>query len=412
MSNFNLFNARACNQLTEEQISSLEGLGDFSLPEGCLESLNGCGVSLQELLDSYPAFFSPDILPVSIGDKVLFIEDNWYRVVLYEALNPVSSITSLLNKNNWQEVCSVKNTIPPKYTDFASIWPLYEGGNSYSSGDVVFVENECGDTACAYMALVDVATSTGINNEWQKIFCLSTEKNTCGGYVRKKKPEQGYRLIKVGSGDHDYVEHPIPYKEYLGNIFRNCGCFFTPIDLLSIWFEGRDSDKHILNVHGMVVSPNTGRDNKSFLISDPLPEDNSFREYLNYRPVISKINRVSLVATWEYYKTPQQFESKTFLSFSPPGPSPEGDVLAVWFEGRDSITHTLNMHGLVLSTEGDVSDNLISISDPDEETLRENFNYRPAIAKIDNTRVAITWEYYKTPLEFKGKTLLSAGGEG
>lgn len=297
-------------------------------------------MSLDELLSSYPAFFASDILPLSTGDKVTFIEENWYRISLYEALTDIDDVSSLLNKNNWSKVCSIKNSVAPTYSDFESIWPLYEAGSSYSEGDVVFVKSECEDASCAYISLEDVVNSTNISEGWEKIFCLSTGKNACSGYRRKKKPEEGYKLIKVGKGNQDYVEHPIPYKEYLGNIFKNCGCVSSG-DLnqnsLVVWFEGRvntdqqsvesatlvpepglEIEKYTLSMRSLVIPPSGETTASPILISDLEPEE-GFDKYLNYRPAINKIDQETVLLSWESMNISSKPKGK-MLSVYIPGP--------------------------------------------------------------------------------------------
>jgi hypothetical protein len=365
VSNYNLFYGKPCNQLTEEQLESLE---EYSAKEGCLGSLNSCGVGLDGLLGLYPAFFFPSLLPISPGDKVIFAEDNWNRLSLYTALNIIEDINSLFNAESWEKTCSVKNTDLPIYQDFEQIWGLHEVGDFYYEGEIVFSISECGDAACAYIALQDIFDSPGINSDWKKIFCLSTEEYTCGGYRRKKTPGSGYRLIKAGPGRNQYVEHPIPYKKYVNNVLKNCGCTVLPllqpvdpdaeikkekkkipekgypykeyledvfkdcvdkkcpvkpitvVNNLAIWFEGNLGREFLLgeeggleynlNIHGLVIPGDGEEVNQPFLVSDPLPENAEFRQYLNYRPNINVLNENTLVVTWEYYKIPSGFKGK------------------------------------------------------------------------------------------------------
>jgi hypothetical protein len=330
VSNYSLFYGKFCNQITDEQLDSLRELGDFEDPDACLETLNSCGTSLSTLLDSYPAFFSPDLLPVSSGDSVIFVEDNWYRVSLYEALSDIEDVSSLLDTSNWNRVCSVKNTVAPRFSDFETIWPLYSPGSSYSEGDVVFVKSTCQDAACAYIAVNDIVNSVNIDSDWQKIFCLATQQNTCSGYRRKKTPEEGYRLIKVGPGHQDYVEHPIPYKKYLCNVFKNCECI-SSLELnknrLVVWFEGRVDrgvfneeeiiENYALKIHSLTLSPEGEAVGQTVLISEPAPNPNIFEEYLNYRPSINKVDGNNILLSWEYLNIPQEFQGKTLSVYLP-----------------------------------------------------------------------------------------------
>lgn len=90
----------------------------------------------------------------------------------------------------------------------------------YRRGDTVLVKGECEDVLCVWTAIQDMPATEDVYNEyikfkpgsyWQKVYCVSTDKNKCLEYQRQKEPTLGYDVVKVGSLGH-YVEMPVPYR--------------------------------------------------------------------------------------------------------------------------------------------------------------------------------------------------------
>lgn len=212
------------------------------------------------------------------GSKVLLIEEDGYQVSLYQANQDIVSISGAFDYSKWTRVCKIETTIPaglPTIEEIKERYPSYlleyfyreweevdttwsEGtyelslqncqsqtttisdfekcvkgsssdiwGNTrvrkqffYRKGDIVFVENECKDAVCLWIANQDIPANEQVFNQynyfnpgiyWQKIYCVNTGKNKCLEYQRKKEPSLGYDVVQIGSLGH-IVEVPVPYR--------------------------------------------------------------------------------------------------------------------------------------------------------------------------------------------------------
>jgi len=114
--------------------------------KSCSREVNTCGMTLQQLLDTYEFYndqkglyrnwgdiYFPweikastvnldyvntndkwsvsvykELISYAIGDRVLYIEDDGYVISLYEATENISSITGPFDRSKWSKVCSIE----------------------------------------------------------------------------------------------------------------------------------------------------------------------------------------------------------------------------------------------------------------------------------------------------------------
>ena len=152
MSTSNLFFKGCFSELTEEQKAAVEAIsaeGDLK-DKSCSREVNTCGMTLQQLLDTYEFYndqkglyrswgdiYFPweiktsttnldyvntndkwsvsvykELISYAIGDRVLYIENDGYLVSLYEAIENISSITGPFDRSKWSKVCSIEVSEP------------------------------------------------------------------------------------------------------------------------------------------------------------------------------------------------------------------------------------------------------------------------------------------------------------
>jgi hypothetical protein len=170
MSDSILFTGGCCNSLTPKQLKSLrEACVDDNIIDTarCIENLNSCGISIEELFNTYP-IYNPqkglysswgdipfpweiaestlnllladtddrwrvakyrEIVAYAEGTRVLRIEQDGYEVVLYETLEDVLAFPFAFDSTKWQKICSIKTTVPaglPSLEDLYSRFLFYE----------------------------------------------------------------------------------------------------------------------------------------------------------------------------------------------------------------------------------------------------------------------------------------------
>lgn len=316
MSLSNLYFRGCFEQPSDEQKSAVEELNVESgvVDRSCLrDNINTCGMSIEQLFDTYPFYnpqkglykswgdiefpwqinnLTPNLLLNSTedkwgvasymgvvayheGDRVLVVEDDGYRIGVYEANTDIVSISKHFDSSKWVKVCHVETTEPAglptvkelrsrykpyklelydkEWGEYHASWSseLFEQSvaqcstiaelesclksNSsdewsqvrikrqffYKHGDIVLVEGECGDVLCLYIATQNIpATEAALETQarlnlkdpaWQRIYCVPTGRNKCLEYQRKKEPELGYDVVEIGSLGH-FVEVPVPYR--------------------------------------------------------------------------------------------------------------------------------------------------------------------------------------------------------
>lgn len=261
MSSSNLFFTNRFSPLTAKQIQSLsERCMESSIKDlSCTsEDLNTCGKSISELLSEYPLYesqrglftswgdvdftwgeiedgrvgeLSDDAWSVaefvrsivySSGEKILLIEEDGYRLSVYEASQDITYPPGPFDPTKWEKICSAKSNSPaglPSPSELLSNYPIYsleffedtwggvdsqwgydvdldileacrelyseldsegidkcvKAGSSskwkearkrreffYKAGDIVLVEGECGDTLCVWQANEDIPATEEI----------------------------------------------------------------------------------------------------------------------------------------------------------------------------------------------------------------------------------------------------------
>jgi len=147
----NLFGQQKC--LNEDQVESLKAVNintDPVSPTDSCKDKNSCGISLQELLDTYefyefqkgvykswggidfpwkitPSTFNlnyaetndkwsislyRETIAYFVGDRVLYIEDDGYLISLYEATEDIPALSPPLDRTKWDKVCSIRVSEP------------------------------------------------------------------------------------------------------------------------------------------------------------------------------------------------------------------------------------------------------------------------------------------------------------
>lgn len=153
MSLSNLYFKNCFSELTEEQKAAIDSISveDEVVDKSCARDVNTCGTTVEELFDEY-ALYDPQrglyrswgdiIFPWDIdvsvrsnlnysltddkwkiakyaalyayfdGDRVLYIEDDGYKVCLYEANQDIVAIAGPLDKTKWDQVCCIELSEP------------------------------------------------------------------------------------------------------------------------------------------------------------------------------------------------------------------------------------------------------------------------------------------------------------
>lgn len=238
--------------LTPDQIAALDSIGidsDVIVDTDCkAESLNTCGKDALEILSLYPVYDttkgvytkwgdinstwntdSPndvwqtasftDTAGYRIGDKVILIVDDGYRLEVYEAISNTPAPAGVFNPALWELVCYVKSSeqvgVPTyeqlisqysyysprayitNWGDFDSLWiedletmssdiwgdAKLEKQNFYGAGDIVLYDTELGDYTCAYLAILDMPADQELvlpgppsSAYWRKLYCVRNDK--------------------------------------------------------------------------------------------------------------------------------------------------------------------------------------------------------------------------------------------
>lgn len=261
MSLSNLYFRGCFEQPSDEQKSAVDeagGDGDVVDRSCARESVNTCGISIKTLFDTYPIYdpqkglyrswgdiefpwqissLTPNLLLSSTDDKwsvasyralvaykdgarVLVIEDDGYRVSLYEANEDIVAISKAFDSSKWTKICHVDTTEPANVPSISELrarykpyglelfnkrWEEYNANWSanlsdqsltycaslnltiaelekclknrssddwrqarirrqffYKDGDLVLVEGECGDALCVYIATQDIPATEEI----------------------------------------------------------------------------------------------------------------------------------------------------------------------------------------------------------------------------------------------------------
>lgn len=261
MSLSNLYFRGCFEQPSSDQKLAVEdagGEGDVVDKSCSRANINTCGVSIDELFNTYSIYnpqkglykswgdiefpwqisnLTPNLLISSTDDKwsvasykalvaysegtrVLVIEDDGYRVTLYEANEDIVAIGGAFDYSKWTKICHVETTVPVGVPSVAELlerydhynlelfdeqWGAYNStwssalleqslsfcqtpgvtiaqlekclNNSssdewkearvrkqffYRAGDIVLVEGECGDALCVYIATQDIPATDEI----------------------------------------------------------------------------------------------------------------------------------------------------------------------------------------------------------------------------------------------------------
>lgn len=170
MSTSNLFFKGCFSELTDEQKAAVEEItaeGDLK-DKSCSREVNTCEMTLQQLIDTYEFYndqkglyrnwgdiifpweikstttnldynnvtdnkwsvsLYKSIISYFIGDRVLYIEEDGYKISLYEAIENVTSISGTFTPSQWSKICSIEL---PEPFGLPTIEELQQRYNYYS----------------------------------------------------------------------------------------------------------------------------------------------------------------------------------------------------------------------------------------------------------------------------------------
>lgn len=167
MSLSNLYFRGCFEQPSDEQKLAVDGAGSEGdvVDRSCArESVNTCGISIKTLFDTYPIYdpqkglykswgdiefpweissLTPNLLISSTDDKwsiasyralvaykegtkVLVIENDGYRVSLYEANEDIAAISKAFDSSKWTKICHVETTEPAGIPTIAELKARYK----------------------------------------------------------------------------------------------------------------------------------------------------------------------------------------------------------------------------------------------------------------------------------------------
>lgn len=227
MSLSNLYFKGCFEPLSQDQADAVEELGVESelVDKGCLRrELNTCGLSIQELFDTYEIYstqkglyrtwgeiefpweisnLTPDLFFTLTDDKwsvgsyrkiaaypegarVLLIGDDGYEVGLYEANQDILSISGPFDFQKWTKICSVKTSIPiglPSVQDLLDRFRFYSLSLFYDEWDEV--DSEWSEDAYE-VSLQNCQAIGGSLADFEK--CMrNTDSNTWGNVKIRKQ---------------------------------------------------------------------------------------------------------------------------------------------------------------------------------------------------------------------------------
>lgn len=183
-----------------------------------------------------------------IGDTVIVIENDGYRLGVYTATANVPSPAGAFDHTKWTLLCSVVTSEPvglpsiqdllskyeyynPKafltsWDEFGSEWEadltslnsdLWSDAkiaktNYYEKNDIVLYDSATGDYTCVYVATSDMPVTTVLvpntpppSDFWSKLYCVRNGKEVVG----VSTCEGGYSPVSLSSGDNDLICVPV-----------------------------------------------------------------------------------------------------------------------------------------------------------------------------------------------------------
>jgi len=170
MSLSNLYFRGCFNQPSQEQVDAIESIPNGNVEgtvvdKSCFrEDLNTCGISIQDLFNTYSIYSAqkglyknwgdikfpwkiltttPNLLisqtndkweistyrevtSYEEGDKVLYIENDGYEVSLYEAITDIPSLPGIFDHYKWNKKCSVKTVKPVGLPTLEELYSRYK----------------------------------------------------------------------------------------------------------------------------------------------------------------------------------------------------------------------------------------------------------------------------------------------
>ena len=269
---------RSC--FTPEQLQALAAKGVTEsdiIGQKCID--NTCGKSVEEILQQYPRFYNEragiytewgdidlpwdevntlngvwqvaeytDSNSYVVGDEVVRIEDDGYKLVVYVATSNVPVPAGSFNPALWSEICHIVTSEPVGLPDISKLLGKYEYYNPkkylttwseageewnidlnsdewgeykiekqyfYRSSDIVLYDTRCGTYTCVYVATQDMPA----NNElivpgpppadyWQKLYCVKNDKeDKCEKKVTCSQPNR--EVVSLSPGDNDLICVPV-----------------------------------------------------------------------------------------------------------------------------------------------------------------------------------------------------------
>lgn len=188
-------------ELTTAQSEALTAVGITSVSDiSCTSgSLNTCGLDANTIIGLY-GLYDPDkgdyyewqsigstwslseynwsevvyIAPFSYenGDFSVLVEDEGYRVVVYESAEDIPIFPGLFNPSQWNKFCEVTISAPINVWGPLSNYSYFSSSTQYTAGDIVLFDLACGNITCI--------SQLGGDSTWKKLICLENGKdNKC-----------------------------------------------------------------------------------------------------------------------------------------------------------------------------------------------------------------------------------------
>lgn len=161
--------------------------------------------------------FAAFISPVSYfeGDLAVRIEDEGYRVVVYEAVSDLPAFPGLFNPADWSVFCEIRTTDPvllPTYPELIALYDPFDPADTYVIGSTVLSDDRCGTNTCTYQAAVASPRNPAVYPaDWTRLYCVQNGKPSKCDKALLTCFEPYYRLVSLSRDDSDLICAPVPY---------------------------------------------------------------------------------------------------------------------------------------------------------------------------------------------------------
>lgn len=184
------------------------------------DALDNIGVSVEEevecegdgnLIVSENPEYEYDV-SYSQGDRVTILAEDGKRLVVYQAINNISSPSGYFKPNLWTRVCEkcVSERVGVKsYEEMVGLYTFYNPSVSYPANSLVLLNTECGNYTCLYISKSTSGTTPPPTpSVWQKVYCVGNGgEDGCRKQFVCEEPNR--RIISLSSPDSDLICIPV-----------------------------------------------------------------------------------------------------------------------------------------------------------------------------------------------------------